>query len=71
MLQQSISQPLKRDNAMIEHTVTKIDGSVRAIELSRRCYTLTSAQKCAYDDYGAENEILEDDDCDVEPSFLI
>ena len=53
----------------IEHTITKINGIKRTIHLSRKCYNLTDAQECAYDDNG-ENDLIEDDDCDIEPAYL-
>jgi hypothetical protein len=53
----------------IEHTITKINGDRRTIDLSRKRYNLTDAQETAYDDNG-ENDLIEDDDCDIEPSYL-
>lgn len=54
---------------MKEHVVTKIDGSKREIELSEKCYTFTDAGRIAYDDNG-ENDLIEDDDCEIEPKYL-
>lgn len=54
----------------VEHIVTKINGERREIILPKKCWSLLEAQEIALGEYGDGNNIIEADDCDIEPSYI-